>query len=262
MIVPATLLEQLVSQLDSENTLGITLAGSLARGQANRYSDVDLHQYVRLLPETRVEANSLRFVDGFLVSIHTYTLEEEAAGLRQPHRAIWVVPGLRQARVLLDRDGSVAHLIEAAHAFHWSEIQPAADAMVSWQLCGLAEEIYKLLGALEMQDESKTLYALSSLTFDLVETLLVQRGILVPTENAYFDLAQGTAGVHSEWTRQLRLAMAFDPLPAGAPVYVSRAVAAMALYRLTVGLLAEVLRPEEAAVIERTLAVMAEAGCT
>jgi hypothetical protein len=255
-----SLLRSLVSKLDDDNTVGVTMAGSLARGEGNRYSDVDIQHYVRVVPATKVEANSLRFLDGFLVSVHTNSLEEETAGLRDPHRAIWVVPGLRQARILLDKDGSVACLIESAKAFRWSDIQPAADAMASWQLCNLAEEVYKILGGLEKRDESKVLYAIASMHFDLVETLLVQRGVLVPTENAYFDLAQAAAGRDSEWTRQLRLAAALDPLPADRPVYVTRGVACMNLYRITTDLMAGILRPEEAAVVRRTLAVMTEAG--
>ncbi len=258
--VPDSFLHNLVSKLDNENTVGITMSGSLARGEGDRYSDIDIQHYVRVVPETKVEANSLRFLDNFLVSVHTSKLEEEAASLCDPHRAIWVVPGLRQARILLDKDGSVARVIESARNFRWSDIQPAADAMASWQLCGLAEEVYKILGALESHNESKTLYAVSSTLFDLVEALLVQRGVLVPTENAYFDLAQQTAGRDSEWTRQLRLAAALDPLPAGSPVYVGRGVAALNLYRVTANILADILRPEEAAVVRRTIQTIAEAG--
>jgi hypothetical protein len=259
-VVPDPFLHNLVSQLDDENTVGITLGGSFARGLGDRYSDVDIQHYVRVAPENRVEADSLRFLEGFLVSIHAGKLEEEAANLRRPHRAIWVVPGLQQARILLDKDGSVARLIASARNFRWQDIQPAADAMASWQLCGLAEEVYKILGGLEVHDESKTIYAVSGLLFDLVETLLVQRGILVPTENAYFDLAQQTAGINSEWTRQLRLAAALDPAPSGSPVYMTRGVAALNLYRLTADLMADILRPQEAAVVRRSMAVMAEAG--
>jgi hypothetical protein len=258
--VPDPFLRKLVSQLDDENTVGITLGGSLARGEGNRYSDVDIIRYLRVVPENKFDADTLRFVDGFLVSAHTGMIEEETANLRRPHRAIWVVPGLRQARILLDKDGSVARLIESAKTFRWSDLQPAADAMVSWQLCGLAEEVYKILGGLEMNDESKTLYAVSSLFFDLVETLLVRRGILVPTENAYFDLAQNVAGRDSDWTRQLRLAAALDPFSTDQPVYVTRGVASLNLYRITAELFADILRPEEAAVIRRAIAIITEAG--
>jgi hypothetical protein len=132
--------------------------------------------------------------------------------------------------------------------------------MVSWQLCGLAEEVYKILSGLGAGDESKTIYAVSGLLFDLVETLLVQRGILVPTENAYFDLAQKTAGRNSAWTRELRLAAALDPLPPGKPGYITRGVAAMNLYRITADLMTEFLRPEEASVINRSITTIAEAG--
>jgi hypothetical protein len=260
IVVPDSFLRNLVSQLDNENTIGITMAGSIARGEGDRYSDIDIQHYVRLAPETKVEANSLRYLDGFLVSIHASTLEEETTGMHRPHRAIWVLPGLQQARILLDKDGSVARLIECARNFRWQDIQPAADAMASWQLCSLAEEIHKILSGLEAGDESKTIYAVTSLFFDLVETLLFQRGILVPTENAYFDLAQKSAGRNSEWTRQLRLAAALDPLPPGIPVYMSRGVAAMNLYRLTAGLMAGILRPQEAAVIQRSIAISTQAG--
>jgi predicted nucleotidyltransferase len=258
--VPDSFLHTLVSKLDNENTVGITLSGSLARGEGDRYSDVDIQHYVRIVPETKVEAESFRLLDGFLVSVHASLLEDEAAGMRNPHRAIWVVPGLRQARILLDKEGAVARVIEAARAFCWADIQPAADAMVSWQLCSLAEEVYKILGALDTHNESKTIYAVSSLLFDLTETLLVQHGVLVPTENAYFDLAQKTAGRDSDWTHQLRLAAVFDLLPSETPVYVGRGVAAMALYRLTAELAADVLRPQEATVIQRTIQTIAEAG--
>ena len=260
IVVPDSFLQNLVSQLDDENTVGITMAGSIAHGEGDRFSDVDILHYVRVVPENKVEANSLRFLEGFLVSIHTSTLEDEAASLRRPHRAIWVVPGLQQARILLDKDGSVARLIESARTFRWLDIQPAADAMASWQLCGLAEEVHKILSGLKACDESKTIYAVSSLLFDLVETLLFQRGILVPTENAYFDLAQKTAGRNSDWTRQLRLATALDPLPSDSPMYVTHGVAALNLYRLTADLLADILRPEEAAVIRHSISIIAEAG--
>jgi hypothetical protein len=260
IIVPDPFLRSLVSRLDDQNTIGITMAGSLARGESDKFSDIDIQHYVRILPEKKTKANSLRFLDGFLVSIHASLLEDEADCLLNPHRAIWVVPGLQQARILLDKDGSVARLVESARNFCWSHIQPAADALVSWQLCGLAEEVHKILGGLETRNESKTIYAVSSLLFDLVETLLVQHGILVPTENAYFDLAQKTAGWNSEWTRQLRLAAALEPLPHGIPAYVTRGIAAINLYRLTASLVAEFLRPDDAAVVHRSIAIAREAG--
>jgi hypothetical protein len=113
---------------------------------------------------------------------------------------------------------------------------------------------------LEKQDESKVLFAVSALVFDLAETLLVQRGILVPTENAYFQLAQQAAGLDSEWTCQFRLAAALDPLPVDASLYESRGIAAMHLYHLSADLLRGILRPDDASTVERSIAFIAQAG--
>ena len=84
-------------------------------------------------------------------------------------------------------------------------------------LCGFAEEIHKILAGLAQRDESKTLNATMGLTQGLATTLLVQRGVLIPTENVYIDLAQETAGRTSDWTRQYRLAIGLDPLPPEQP---------------------------------------------
>ncbi len=257
--IPNSFLANLVSSLDGENTVGIIMLGSVPRSEADSFSDVDIMPFVHKVPPTRVESDTLRCVDGFLVSIHAVHLEDEMAGMRNPHRAIWVVPGLRHAHILLEKDGSVGQVIEAARDFRWEDIRPAADAMVSWQLCNLVEEVYKILGGLEAHNESKTMYAVNNLLFDLAETLLINKGVLVPSENMYFELAQDAAGPDSEWTHQLRLAAAFDPLPSDAPASVARGVASLALYRLTTEMMAEALRPEEAPVVAQALVVMREA---
>jgi predicted nucleotidyltransferase len=40
-------LQFLVTQLENENTIGVTMTGSYARGEDGSYSDVDIHCYVR-----------------------------------------------------------------------------------------------------------------------------------------------------------------------------------------------------------------------
>jgi predicted nucleotidyltransferase len=40
-------LQFLVTQLDTENTIGVTMTGSYARGEGGQYSDVDIHCFVR-----------------------------------------------------------------------------------------------------------------------------------------------------------------------------------------------------------------------
>ena len=259
-IIPDSFLQSLVARLEDENTVGVSMAGSHARAQGGRYSDVDIQHYVRKIPDNPAEAYFLRFMDGYLVSVSMTTLEEEGANLRTPKKAIWAVPGLRQARILLDKEGSLAALKELAEKFTWQPLQAAADAFASWNLSGCAEEIHKIVDGLTKKDESKTLYAIWGLTRELAVTLLVQRGILIQSENDFIDLAQVTAGRTSGWTCQFRRAIGLDPSPAGELAFIGYGIAGLRLYCETASLLQEILLPEDAAVINRTLEIISEAG--
>ena len=255
-----SLLRSLVAQLDNENTVGVTMAGSYARGGSGPFSDVDIHHFVRRMPVNEAEKYFLRFQDGYLVSVSLIGLEDEQSALRDPKRAVWAIPGLLQERVLLDKDGSIAALKQAASKITWDQLQQAANAYASWNLSGCAEEIHKILAGLAEKDESKTLYATWGLTRELADTLLVQRGILIPTENAYIDLAQETAGRASDWTREFRLAVGLDLLPPGEPPFIQYGTACLHLYRETARLLQNVISPADASVVDRTLESIIEAG--
>ncbi len=134
-------LQSLVARLDNENTIGITLVGSFARGEGGEFSDVDIHQYVRKMPEKIADCFYLRHMDGYLVSIALVLLEDKYASLRDPKRAIWAITGLCQERILLDKDGSIAELKGAAANFIWEPLQAEADAFTSWNLSCMAEEV-------------------------------------------------------------------------------------------------------------------------
>jgi len=258
--LPDSFLKKLVARLDNENTIGIMFSGSFARGEGGPYSDVDLWQYVREIPANASEQLSLRIVDGFMVGVKLTTLEKEYGGLQNPEQAIWVIPGLRQACILLDKDGSMAALKETAAKTTWEPLQQAANAYASWMLSTLAEEVQKILGGLAQRNESKTLYASWGLTRGLANTLLVQHGTLVHTENAYIDFAQAAAGRTSDWTRQFRLAIGLDPLTLKGPAFGGYGSASLHLYCETARLLRKTLRPEDALVVNRILEMIAEAG--
>jgi hypothetical protein len=256
----ASFLQSLVAHLDNENTLGVTITGSSARGENGLFSDVDIHQYVRKMPANPAEAYFLRYADGYLVSTTLITLEQELASLKDPQKAVWAIPGLRQERILLDKDGSIAGLKETAEKISWENLQLAANAFASWNLSGCSEEVHKILGGMSQGDESKTMYAAWGLTRGLAECLLVQRGILIPTENAYIDLAQDTAGAGSAWTSQFRKAACLDRYQLSEPAFIEAGVASLRLYCETVVLLRNILLTEDVAVVNRTLEIIEEAG--
>lgn len=125
--LPESFLPSLIAELKMPNILGISMAGSFSRGQGTAFSDVDLQLYVTEKPSDLIGSLALRLWQGFLVSIHYGTLDEERAKLTKPWSAIWVVPGLRQSVILYDAKGSLAELKQAAQEFDWSPLQPLAD---------------------------------------------------------------------------------------------------------------------------------------
>ncbi len=258
--VSAEFLGKLVTRLDDENTLGIALVGSFARQEGGVYSDVDLWHFVRQMPSGEVETSRLEWIDGHMVSVKILQIENERRDFSNPKKAIWAVPGWRHSRILLDKDGSLTTLREAAADFKWESLQRSADAFASYHLAGSAEEVYKILDGLSARSECKTAYAIWSLTQDMAELLLVQRGVLVPTENAFIDCAQAAAGRNSEWTRQFRLSIGLDGPPADQPPFICFGMAGLRLYRETVALMRGILRPKDAPLVERALEVIREAG--
>ncbi len=255
-----TLLQKLVARLDGENTAGILITGSFARGEGGPFSDVDLYHYVRQMPTQRADPQHLELIDGYLVSLTTTSVEKEHAELGDPCRAIWVIPALRRASILLDREGRLAELIEMAKEITWERLQAQADAFASRNLAGTAEEVYKILDGIQHKIESKTLYAVWGLTRELANALLVQRGVLIPTENVFLDCVQAAAGPNSSWTRHFRLATGLDPLPDGLPTFIRLGREALELYRASAGLLRSVILPRDLLIVEKALAVMDQVG--
>ncbi len=232
----------------------------MPRDEGSCYSDVDLWHYVRQIPAGKFQTSRLELIEGQLVSIKTLQIETDQHELQIPEKAIWAVPGWRQSRILLDKDGSLTTVKEMARNLSWDFLQPAADTFASHCLAGTAEEIYKILDGLITKNECKTLYAIWSLSRDMADALLVQQGIFIPTENVFIDRAQETAGRSSEWTRLFRLAIGLDPLSADQPPYVSYGIAGLELYRETAALLDKVILQEDAPLVKVALEVIQKAG--
>lgn len=250
MTLSDSFLQSLVARIDTPNVVGITYSGSFARGEAGPYSDVDLQVYVRELPEQKYR---LYLWDDHLVSIAYSTIEKERDSLLHPERAIWSVPGLRQAVILLDKDDSLAGLKQAAQDFEWSALQAKADAYAEEELMGFAEEVHKILNGLLNNDESTILNALSGLSLGLRRAVAVQRGLLIETENRYFDIVQDSIGRASNWTRAFRLAIGADLSPEADPPFKYRGMAGLALYCETYSLFRAIISDQHCEVIEETL---------
>lgn len=242
------LLQRLVQELVDDNTLAIGLTGSHARGDANAHSDVDLWHFVREMPDDPRAAYMLSMVEGWLVSISVRKLADEAALMRAPLTAIAVVPGFRQMRILHDPQNALVQVIDAAHCFDWSSLSAAAAEQASYELCGNAEEVGKLLAALEQGDDEMALFWLHAMIFGLLRATSLGLGLPVETENAQVQQLQEAVGVDSEWSKALRAALGIPPAAAA-----ERVRAGLRLYRATATLLDAQLQPKHRPVLAATL---------
>jgi hypothetical protein len=248
-------LATLAERFDGADVEALALTGSHARGEATAHSDVDLLRFTQADPTTERERYHLWLLDGRLVSISTTTIAAKRAELTRPESALWAVSGLRQARILRDRDGALAGLIAEAHAFTWTPaLRAAAADHASETLAGLTEEVHKLLGARERGDESALLYAALGLQQSLTRAALVAHGVLLASENAYFAEALRLADVGSRWEQLLRVVIGYDAPPAGASPARRRGDAALWLYVEATRLLADRLTAEDGALVAEAVA--------
>jgi predicted nucleotidyltransferase len=257
MTLSNSFIQSVLEQIDSPDIIGVSIVGSYARGQESKYSDVDFDIFVNKLPENPYDRYTLRHWDNKLISLKYTLLDDERSALTDPRRAIWAVPGLRGMKILLDKDGSMSALQQAARDFDWSPLQSAANEYAAEEVMGCAEEVHKILTGLARGHESTVLYATWGLVKNLLEAVAVQRGLMIVSENRYFDLIQDSMGRDSKWTRAFRTAWGLE---AGASQYQSRGAAALMLYRSTATMFNELISDKHREVVDKTLHLIREAG--
>ena len=250
-------LQSVLNRIDSPDVIGVGIVGSYSRGQESKYSDVDFDIFVSTVLENPYDRYTLRYWDGKLVSLKYTLLDEERAALTDPRRAIWAVPGLDGMKIVLDKDGSLTALQKAALDFDWSALQPSANEFAVEAVMGCAEEVHKILSGLARGHESTVLYAVWGLVKNMLEAVAVQRGILIVSENRYFDLIQEAVGRDTKWTRAFRMAWGLD---AHAAQYQSRGAAALTLYRLSAAMFDGLIPEKQREVVNITLRLIKEAG--
>ena len=250
-------IQSVLAKIDSPDVIGVGIVGSYARGQAGKYSDVDFDIYVGKMPEDPYDHYTLRHWDGKLVSLKYTLLEDEKSALENPRRAIWAVPGLSSMQIVLDKDGSLSALQIIAQKFDWTLLQPEADEFAAEEVMGSAEEVHKILNGLARGHESTVLYATWGLVKNMLEAVAVQRGLMIVSENRYFDLIQDSVGRDTKWTRAFRMAWGLD---ANASQYQSRGAAALTLYRLTAAMFDRLIPEKHREVVSNTLRSIKEAG--
>jgi len=250
-------IQSVLERIESPDVIGIGIVGSYSRGQEAKYSDVDFDIFVSKLPEDQYDRYTLRYWDNKLISLKYTLLDDERSALTDPRRAIWAVPGLRGMKIFLDKDGSLTELQKSAQDFDWSTVQALADEFAVEQVMHCAEEAHKILNGLTREHESTVLYAAAGLVWNMLEAVAVQHGILIVSENRYFDLIQAAVGCDSKWTNAFRTAWGLDSSSSQSQ---SRGTAALTLYCLTAAMFDELIPEKHRDVVNNTLRLIQEAG--
>ena len=184
------LARRLVGVVDPHGTAAVLLAGSWARGDAHEASDIDLWVIGR---RTR-RSHRILEREGRMVCVSYLTPAAARREMRNPARLDGAVPGWRVARILRDPDGVAAQLKAEARRFRWSSIRRERDRYLAEQLVGWAEEVSKLLRAME-RGERETASVQRNLLADHMAFLrLLPLERLWDTENGLWERAAEWAG--------------------------------------------------------------------
>lgn len=236
--------DELTNLFDAPRVRAILLVGSFSGDGAGPYSDVDL---VRLV-DTPLPGGGNHLWQNRLVNVNDADVKATEVWFTEPEKAVEVVLGLRQARILLDKNGAAEALLKRALAFTWTpEIQKKADVWASAQLVGWAEEAHKGLAGLDSGNPGQLLHAQFGLSWGLVKTVRVQRGLLSSSDNNFLtELQKEFAG--TRWLKLLQDVYGLTGL-----YLTDRVRAGLELYCLTADLLSGALQPHGQPIVEHTV---------
>lgn len=249
-------LSQLISDLDDNSVRAIILHGSYARGDAcPPYSDVDL---IRITKETPEQTQQKKFLwrDGYLLNLSSRPLSIYKEWLKTPEEAIFRIQSIREARILLDKDGAFHTFQQEAGNWKWEPLQEAANVYASQLLLEQTEIILKILRAIQEPDVVVLIEMIMlDLLSDITEAVAVQQGILVKSGDSYLRQVQETVGLNSAWTHYY-MGVVGESIEVPSLTIEKKGVAALRLYQETVQLLQPSLLPEHRKVIEQSMRVV------
>jgi hypothetical protein len=214
----------------------VVLGGSWARGDAHRASDLDLWVF------GCGHGTDVRWREPFVVVVDRRSAAEERRRLRNPPTVGGSVPGWRTAVPLYDPRGVARRLAAEARRFRWAPIAARCDRWVAGQLVAWAEEAVKLVRALASGDAATAAVQRNLLVDALAFVMAIRRRRFWGSENRSWERIGRSVG--GRWATAQRRALG---IPSGSLAASCRA--ALALYSLTAADAAELLRPEQRAIV-------------
>lgn len=216
-----TVARSLVPRLASQGAEAVVLTGSHARGTAHRHSDVDV------VPLGAGPARMLLRRNGLLVAISWRTAARIRERLADPGEVGTAVPTAREAVILHDPSGIAEAIQREARDWTWDALGDRCDPWVAEEITRLAEEVQKLLGALEQDWPYPAAMQRSIVALGVGPILAVHFRLLYGREARLFGLLSGLMGEGWELPQGRALGLGGETLR-------DSCVAALRLYRLAV----------------------------
>lgn len=188
MIGIGSTLEAVTAELAASGAQAVVLFGSFARGQASAHSDIDLLALGS--GEKRYE-----WRDGRLVDVAWVPVEAARQQFTDPGAVGAAIRGWREAQIQYDPAGIAGDLQRDAIAWTWDRLGPhAADAWVAREIAGLAEEVFKLMAALEQRRALTAAVQRNVLVLHLAGIVAVHHRLLYGSENRLWDMVADEMG--------------------------------------------------------------------
>ncbi len=251
-----SILSEFLPALVSEHTEAIVLAGSTVYGNATLFSDIDVAHIVDAQysgPEKK-----FYYLAGRLVSVNARTLGWWRHAVAQPETAIFVVPAMRRALIVLDSRGTFAQYQAHLTTFSWEPLQEAAYQFAGAALASQAETVHKILSA--MVRGEGVYEPTARLTLDLTLAMAVHGGVLIESAGAYMRQVRQSLGNDSLWSSYHRTATAECRDDTVHPTLLQQAQAAIRLYRETFRLIESTVAPDRRDLARETVTIIDSVG--
>ncbi len=181
------LIDALTPDLICAEIEGIAVMGSYARGNATPYSDLDVICLVQEQATAMLDPQ-IDLYHGVYRVIHRCAEKNLRLCFADPVRAVYDIIGLQQMQILYDPRGILRRLQQDAYAFVWDEaMQQKADVYLNREMLGWQEECYKAMSGVQDKQNGKMLLGLYGLTYGLVKLMLVAKGVLLQSENDFYE---------------------------------------------------------------------------
>ncbi|MFW9917716.1 MAG: nucleotidyltransferase family protein [Candidatus Thorarchaeota archaeon] len=166
-----------------KGVLAIYATGSFARGQAGRFSDIDLMLVLEEGHISPLERLEYRYIENILVGFRRASLDEMLKEFKTPLEWLWNKEGVQNIKIAYDPHNVIQKLQEHVEK-EWPTTAQFREA-ASREVVKTVEYIHKLLNAHLREDWLNLLYAAFIIQGNLTNALFLFNEIPIKSENSF-----------------------------------------------------------------------------